>query len=193
MTQKRWSWKLNLWLQPCQKLALLLDCSVISANKLFLLLKLIWVFCVAFGVLVWLLSAKGPNSPMPNRNNKPQYEWLKDLLRPTLSDGPLMLWVAYILGYVRELLSVPFYSQNGFFLPLSWILEKHTMDQVSGWDKGFWEPLGSESREWKGSVGWGYGGLYLVILKESEGEGWVLFISLICSLSDCFQDSKSIK
>lgn len=63
---------------------------------------LLWGFW--FG-LVWLLSAKGPNSPMPNRNNKPQYEWLKeDLLntlwgsspslstaRPTLSDGPLML------------------------------------------------------------------------------------------------------
>lgn len=165
---------------------------------------LLWGFW--FG-LVWLLSAKGPNSPMPNRNNKPQYEWLKeDLLntlwgsspslstaRPTLSDGPLMLWVAYILGYVRELWSVPFSSQNGFFLPLSWILKKCTMDQVSSWDKGFWEPLGSESREWKGSVGWGYGGLHLAILKESEGEGWVLFISLICGLSNCFQDTKSIK
>lgn len=144
---------------------------------------------------------------MPNRNNKPQYEWPKeDLLntlwgyppslstpRPTLSDGPLMLWVAYIPGYARELSSVPFYSQNGFFLPLSWILKKPTLDPVSGWDKGFWEPLGSESREWKGSVGWGYSGLYLAILKASEGEGWVLFISLICSLSDCFQDTKSIK
>ena len=67
------------------------------------------------------------------------------------------------------------------------------MDQVSSWDKGFWEPLDSESKEWKGSVGWGYGGLHLAILKQSEGEGWVLFISLICGLSNCFQDTKSIK
>lgn len=58
-------------------------------------------------------------------------------------DGSSVLWAAYNMGLVQGTRYVPSYNQNGSLVPLSWILKKHALDQISGWHMSSWDPLNS--------------------------------------------------
>lgn len=54
------------------------------------------------------------------------------------SQGHPQWWVTHALSgqqssYFMEHDSIPFYDQSGSLVPLSWILKKHALDQVSAW------------------------------------------------------------